>query len=319
MLITNKFDIAKSTFFLEAKEDINLPPYKGSALRGGFGIVFRSICCVNKTIEKCNKCMLKEKCAYAYIFETSPSKDSKFLKRISEIPRPFVIRPPLETKSTYKKGEFLEFDLILIGKSIDYLPYFVFTFKELGRVGIGRWRAKFELDKIYNFYKEKIYDAEDDILKNRNLRIDIKEIIKSFSPTYNSLSLNFLTPTRIKLKGDLIVKPEFHVIIRALLHRLSALFYFHHGEELEIDYKKLISGAEEIRIKESKMKWIDWERYSSRQNLRMKLGGFVGKITYQGNLEPFLPFLLLGQYTHIGKNCTFGLGRYEVIKEEGNG
>lgn len=46
----------------------------------------------------------------------------------------------------------------------------------------------------------------------------------------------------------------------------------------------------------------------------MKLGGFVGEITYKGeNLKEFLPYILLGTYTHLGKAATFGLGKYEIV------
>ena len=47
----------------------------------------------------------------------------------------------------------------------------------------------------------------------------------------------------------------------------------------------------------------------------MKLGGFVGQVTYAGDLEPFLPLLRLGTLVHIGKGTTFGLGKYEVVSE----
>ncbi len=54
------------------------------------------------------------------------------------------------------------------------------------------------------------------------------------------------------------------------------------------------------------------ERYSARQDTRMKMGGFVGKVDYQGNLAEFVPLLKLGERVHIGKGTAFGLGRYEI-------
>jgi len=41
--------------------------------------------------------------------------------------------------------------------------------------------------------------------------------------------------------------------------------------------------------------WHDWERYSNRQETRMKLGGFMGEITYEGEFEP----IKLGEYMHV--------------------
>lgn len=309
------FNLAKYKFILQAKDELNLPLYKGSTIRGGFGITFKKICCVNKIKTICFDCFLKEKCAYAYIFETSPPKDSDRLKNIKEIPRPFIIEPPPETKTQYKKDEILEFNLILIGKAIEYLPYFVFTFRELGNIGLGKGRGRFELDRVYNFKDELAYDADTQVLKDTVSKIDFSKLMENFSLNSYQLTLSFLSPTRIKIKNDLIVKPEFYMLIKALLHRLSALFYFHSQRELNLNYNLLISEAKKVKIKNDNLSWFDWERYSFRQDTRMKLGGFIGKITYEGDFKLFFPLIILGQFTHVGKNCTFGLGRYEVLNK----
>ncbi len=43
------------------------------------------------------------------------------------------------------------------------------------------------------------------------------------------------------------------------------------------------------------------------------MGGFVGEVTYEGNLQEFLPLLILGRYTHVGKYAVWGNGRYEIV------
>ncbi|MFQ5903237.1 MAG: CRISPR system precrRNA processing endoribonuclease RAMP protein Cas6 [Candidatus Binatia bacterium] len=62
--------------------------------------------------------------------------------------------------------------------------------------------------------------------------------------------------------------------------------------------------------------WHGWERYSARQDTRMKMGGFVGKVEYQGEVSGFIPLLRLGQRIHVGKGTGFGLGRYVVSRVE---
>jgi CRISPR/Cas system endoribonuclease Cas6 (RAMP superfamily) len=44
----------------------------------------------------------------------------------------------------------------------------------------------------------------------------------------------------------------------------------------------------------------------------MKFGGLIGSITYEGKFDKFLPLLKLGEFIHIGKNTTFGLGKYKI-------
>jgi hypothetical protein len=45
----------------------------------------------------------------------------------------------------------------------------------------------------------------------------------------------------------------------------------------------------------------------------MKLGGFVGEVSYQGDWAPFAALLILGELVHVGKACVFGHGKYEVV------
>jgi hypothetical protein len=45
----------------------------------------------------------------------------------------------------------------------------------------------------------------------------------------------------------------------------------------------------------------------------MTFGGLIGTITYAGNFDDFKPYLILGEHIHIGKNCTFGQGKYNIM------
>ncbi len=115
------FRLARFRLRLKAKDTLLLPPYKGSALRGGFGQVFRRIACLG-TDRGFGECLLSQRCPYHYIFETPPPANSVILGKVSTVPQPFVLEPPLETKRVYERGEQLTFHLVLIGKAFDYLP-----------------------------------------------------------------------------------------------------------------------------------------------------------------------------------------------------
>jgi len=130
---------ASFSFNLKALEPIILPSYKGSTFRGGFGYAFKRVVCAIKDKE-CTDCLLKERCVYSYVFETPPPSDTKIMRKYKVAPHPFIIEPPPERRRGYKPDEEINFRLILIGKAIDYLPYFIYTFDELGRIGIGKGR-----------------------------------------------------------------------------------------------------------------------------------------------------------------------------------
>ncbi|MGH7307219.1 MAG: CRISPR system precrRNA processing endoribonuclease RAMP protein Cas6 [Candidatus Rokuibacteriota bacterium] len=44
----------------------------------------------------------------------------------------------------------------------------------------------------------------------------------------------------------------------------------------------------------------------------MEWEGLVGTALYEGNLKPFWPYLVFGQWTHVGSGTTFGLGGYRI-------
>lgn len=302
------------TFLIEAIEPLIMPYYKGSTFRGGFGNAFKRVVCALKKKE-CKECLLRPKCVYAYIFETSPPMDADVMnmKKYESIPHPFIIEPPLETDRVYKSGEKASFNLVLLGRAIDYLPYFIFTFDELGRSGIGKGRGRYRLLEVTADSKT-VYSSDDKTIRNSDSDdLNIPEDFDSGSGPERLITLRFLTPARIQYRRDLVVDLEFHILIRSLLRRLCLLNYFHcEKRELTWNHKRLINKAEKVTIEDRSLKWWDWKRYSARQGVRMKMGGLVGSITYRGNLEPFLSVLKAGEVLHVGKGTSFGLGKYEI-------
>ena len=109
---------------------------------------------------------------------------------------------------------------------------------------------------------------------------------------------------------------SFADLIRALLRRLSSLCYFHCGFGLNIDYQELIRQAGEIQTIASELYWQEQSRYSTRQEAKILMGGVVGHVTYEAPcvqaMLPFLPLLVLGQYTHVGKGTVMGMGKFTV-------
>lgn len=77
-------------------------------------------------------------------------------------------------------------------------------------------------------------------------------------------------------------------------------------------YNQLVESIHLIKSAKQSLKWQNWTRYSSRQQQKMLLGGVIGELILEGELQEFLPFLKLGEYLHIGKNTVFGLGQYRL-------
>jgi len=190
-------------------------------------------------------------------------------------------------------------------------------------MGIGKVKGKYRIKNVSIITNNKanlIYTDEDKRITGLSRPHTIEEIErKAARIEHSSIKLKFITPVRIVFESRLSPKLEFHVLIRRLLSRISALYYFHHEKRFEIDFKELIKKAEKVKIKESCLNWHDWERYSNRQQQRMKMGGLLGDIIYEGELKDFLPLLVLGEHIHVGKGTSMGLGRYEIKGSEIDG
>jgi hypothetical protein len=146
--IPNGFSFSRYQLLIEPVEQITLPSTgRGNTLRGAFGITFRRTVCpdIQKT---CEDCVLREVCSYALIFDPMPPAGSDRLSRNANIPRPFVIKPPLDKKIRYGPGEILTFELVIIGRAQEFLPHFIVTFSALGESGIGPGRGKYRLVEI---------------------------------------------------------------------------------------------------------------------------------------------------------------------------
>jgi CRISPR-associated endoribonuclease Cas6 len=243
------------------------------------------------------------------------------MRKYPSAPHPFVLCPPLEDDRIYEPGEKLIFQLTLIGKALDYLPYFIYTFEELGQMGIGKGRGKFGLDEVRNLSLEKekngriVYSGNQKILQKTEKALNLQAILSSLNVP-DVLKLYFLTPVRLKFEEELVSTMDFHILFRNLLRRISLLSYFHCGYELGADFRQLINEAKEVQTRDSNLRWYDWERYSGRQQEKMKLGGIIGKIAYSGNLTVFFPYIQLGELIHVGKGTSFGLGKYEILNRK---
>ena len=316
------FYVSKYNFNLCFLEKTFFPSYKGSTLRGAFGTHFRKVCCIQRNVKDCSRCLLKQSCPFIYIFNPAPPPDAKKLRRYDNIPRPFLISPPLDEKREYLPGENLTFQLTLIGDATNYLPYIILAFKEIGKSGIGKKingkRGIFELSQVdaisLNGEKSlKIYSSSDNLIHNKDTKISHSQVMERVKKINSrKIKINFISPLRLRYQKSYIRHPEFYHLIKAVLGRLSSLSYFYSNDELKVNFKKLIQDAQKVRLVSSSYYWRDWWRYSSRQNVRMALGGVIGEATFEGNLETYLPFLIWGELVHIGKGATFGLGRYKI-------
>jgi len=304
---------------------------KGNMLRGGFGHAFRRLCCVPQC-KGAKTCPMATSCPYKAVFEPSPPPGADRLSKNQDIPRPFVFRAPQTQQTRFEPGHRFEFGLVLVGRAVDFLPYFVLSFRELAAEGLGLNRAKCNLERVeqikvfpngggfQNCQTEVVYTAEDQLFRAAEVLSADKWITNRLhnvsaregDGAVQRLTIRFLTPTFLRADGEVIHRPEFHQVFKRLRDRINALSTFFGDGPLDVDFPELGRRAQKVRTITCDVKWLERFRTSSKTRQRHELSGFVGEASYEGDLTEFLPWFTMGELVHVGKHAAWGNGQYQV-------
>ncbi len=304
---------------MRATTQIRLPPHSGSTLRGGFGTALKqSVCTVSGG--ECARCLLRGACAYPYLFETPIPPETRRLASAPAAPRPFVLRLADPAQSELRVGDGFSIDLTLFGAAVWRLPYVVHAFAHLGRTnGIGRGSGagsggRFEIESVVQRRADgaiPLLDRTRVTLTEPRVESVLNRLSTPSSPL-RAVQIAFRSPTRLVFDDDQECEPEFHILIRNALRRISYLTYFHAGYEPDLPFRELVDASRRVEAVNQSTRWVRWSRFSTRQAQRIPMAGLVGSVVYVGELERFWPLLVLAQVTHVGKQVAFGLGQIEV-------
>ncbi|MYK19557.1 CRISPR system precrRNA processing endoribonuclease RAMP protein Cas6 [Candidatus Poribacteria bacterium] len=316
------FRFARYRLTYTVQEPLRMPYYKGNVFRSRFGYLLRDITCIGGAAQCKTQCQFPDRCVYSKCFETPVPDDSPMLRGQPFAPHPFILEPPRTRKLDYAPGDTFTCNITLIGDAINLLPWVVFTFREIGKrsLGIRGKRGQCHLNTIEALPAQgsqdipTIYTAETELLTDDGLILGLDNVLKGVPQIANAIELEFLTPTSIKIDGKWTSRLTFEHLTRNLLRRIRFLSYFHCGEDLDVDAQAVIDAAKAVKHV-SDLRWIRTDRYSYRAEKSVPMGGFIGKVRFTGTLEPFLPFIYLGEYLHIGHHTAFGFGQYCIGRD----
>lgn len=293
----------KLIFNLKIKEDSHLLQFKNSTLRGGMGRMLMEFSCLNDG--DCDDCKNINNCMVKKVMYSKLKKKPDFIANDSSVG--YIIEC-FDKKTEYKKNDILKFNLILFGDTINYINHFIYAFDVLGIKGIGKSYAKYEIINVCDDEGNLVF-FEGNIAKEN---IKIKYVSEYIEQRKKSLInrpqifLNFISPFRYKFQGHFKADINIEDLILALNRRINIL-YAYEGIDLESSVQAINS-----ELLDSKLSWKENTRYSEHQNQKMKLGGVEGTMTLNVENEGFIELLLAGELVHIGKNTSFGLGKYLI-------
>jgi hypothetical protein len=309
MIFPTPFPAARYRLRCTAQTPLRLPDYAGSTLRGAFGHALRRLACMTRQPD-CKACPLHATCPYPAIF-SPPPPPQHHLQRFSEIPVPFIVEPPAWGARGLAPGDTFDFGLVLMGPALNQLPLILHAWQRALDHGIGKGQGQARLEQVDWMDGDTAHPIH--TAQNPHIMPHAAVLPLPPEPVPPRITLRHSTPLRLQHNGRPIDPKVLQPVefLMPLIRRIALLSEFHLKHPIQADFAQLKAQAQTL-MAEKNLHWQDWQRYSSRQQQNMALGGCMGNWQLIGDLTPFWPWLWLGQWLHAGKNASFGLGQYRL-------
>lgn len=300
----------KLCFTVSFLQDSCLPGDKVSALRGGMGEMLLRMNCVRD--RQCEFCDFESECIVQRTMYSKFEKTPEFVTTGGSIG--YVLECE-DSREHFNKGETLDFYLILFGKTIIYFNQFVQAFQAMGiQSGIGKNHARFQIISIRNTEGEPILERNFLNMGKYIVHVLYDYIVfrkKWYAINDNRSRMVFETPLTLKYRNEFLQEFRLDVIVNAVVRRIYMLDCFEGIESGIYDkYKCEDVSAPEFLDQEHNL--VSVCRYSTRKNGKMILKGIKGYALLPELSEDIWQILMVGELIHIGKNTSFGFGRYSI-------
>lgn len=325
-------------FTVRQEQTLKMPSHTGSMLRGAFGVALRSLTCITD-LPECKHCPLKQHCKFPLIFE-NPALNPSSVQAVN----PYIIHVPMPKQSPatstlynnrttskrvsniYNSGDIWHFGMTLMGSATVEQTLIIKAWQLALQTGLGAHtpyqRATLlsvsNADKTVYSSADHTQPTEAPILKEAQDLSNLLAIIKDT----DALTLRFLTPFRYQQDNRIVSQPnklDSATFIASLYNRIRLCQQNHSSDQSwNIGYDSYHMFKKDIESLDIEIDIIanHVPRRSNRQQRKMELYGLQGDIHLTGKpqtLKRLMPALLLGEYLHIGKNTTMGLGQYQLM------
>ena len=296
-------------FTARATQRIRLHGQPGSALRGALYTVLSDRFCPHDDLPDHQKT-----CPVCCMLAQTDRKG----QRGENIPRPLTIQPP--PARIYHPGETFQFGFGLVGEAEKLLPYLLQGGIQMGKVGIGTGKGRFELvnieehDVLLNAYRP-LLDGQR--VKSPRMQMTTSRVLAETPSDINNICIHLRTPTRLIQGGKLLKHIDPVVFIARLVERCQQLTTYYSRTSVDVTqwkaaYLNLTEQAKSLIVTDNQTKWAEVVSGSRRKQGITPISGLIGTFTLKGDLNDFYPWLLWGQSLHIGKDAVKGNGQYLI-------
>ncbi len=295
--------------------------WRGNKLRGALGEILHAREC-RPDCPGVAQCPHRAECAYAALFapQISASDSAQAvlasgrpLAGMSNIPRHFLLRPPLDSEPVFGPHRPLCFELRLFGAAMAAYRFFIETFAALEAYGFTAQRVPVRLESVWTLDQRSLPHTllwQDGVAGDA---LPLPLALKQY-PNHqfrgHRLRIDYFTRTSIKHLGKTEQVPSLPGLVARLCDRLAALCQWAEQKPWPADLVELKRLAHAGEIAEIRGGWELAERTSTRTGETMDLSGFRGSVLYHHVAPELAPLLAWGQEIHAGRAAVWGNGWY---------
>lgn len=312
-------------FRVRASESIYFDNEPGAALRGAlFEALTRNFCSEAFGPEAAQP-YHKATCPVCWLL----GADDPQATRGENVARPYTIQPPLD-RIHFASGQVMTFGVSLIGKAQDMLPYIARAVQKMGSIGVGRGRGRFKLLAIEEIHP--LLDTTRQLMDGHQVKRPTLQITSgvvhdlALQLPAQAVTLDLLTPTRLTANNVLMKQITPRVFMQRLIERCQNLTeqYAEYAsdtsslaptrEDWLTSQDELLAAADRLQTGYDETSWVEAFSGSRRTGRVSPISGVMGRLRWEGNVAPLLPWLLWGSALHVGKNAVKGSGYFRLVR-----
>jgi hypothetical protein len=274
-----------------------------------FAEAFRRLVCRRNSTECSNGSGCAD-CPYRVLFSQQLGADPSAVRCHQKPPLPFIFSFPACGAASKRTNGFT-CTLVLVGKAFNHTTEFIKAFRSLLAKGhkAGQFaQAAVSLVESLDFHGNPTTIAPGEAAPDTGslVTLDSQGVVDSRCRPTDAVGITFITPLKLAKTGRIMCSFDAGQFVRSLMRRVSALTYYYCGYEMRDDFREYAHAANRIELLEDNFFYADAGRRSPA------MSGVMGDGVLNGDFNDLMPFLAVGEYLHLGKGASYGMGQYRL-------